>query len=62
MWLYSTSRNLNYAFAKCVFVVFEVFCVINKMVLADLGKKITTALRSLSTATVIDEEVSGYNR
>ena len=28
------------------------------MVLADLGKKITTALKSLSTATVINEEVS----
>ena len=27
------------------------------MVLADLGRKITTALRSLSTATVINEEV-----
>ena len=29
------------------------------MVLADLGRKITTALRSLSNATVINEEVSG---
>ena len=28
------------------------------MVLADLGRKITTALRSLSSATVINEEVS----
>lgn len=28
------------------------------MVLADLGRKITTALRSLSNATVINEEVS----
>ena len=28
-----------------------------KMVLADLGRKITTALRSLSNATVINEEV-----
>ena len=27
------------------------------MVLADLGRKITTALRSLSNATVINEEV-----
>ena len=27
------------------------------MVLADLGKKITSALKSLSTATVISEEV-----
>ena len=27
------------------------------MVLADLGRKITTALRSLSSATVINEEV-----
>ena len=30
------------------------------MVLADLGRKITTALRSLSNATVINEEVSKY--
>ena len=30
---------------------------ISKMVLADLGRKITTALRSLSSATVINEEV-----
>lgn len=28
------------------------------MVLADLGRKITTALRSLSNATIINEEVS----
>jgi len=28
-----------------------------KMVLADLGRKITAALRSLSSATVINEEV-----
>jgi hypothetical protein len=28
------------------------------MVLADLGRKITSALRSLSNATVINEEVS----
>ena len=28
------------------------------MVLADLGRKITTALRSLSNATVINEEVA----
>ena len=28
-----------------------------KMVLADLGRKITTALRSLGNATVINEEV-----
>ena len=28
-----------------------------KMVLADLGRKITTALRSLSNATIINEEV-----
>lgn len=27
------------------------------MVLADLGRKITTALRSLNSATVINEEV-----
>ena len=27
------------------------------MVLADLGRKITSALRSLSNATVINEEV-----
>jgi signal recognition particle subunit SRP54 len=27
------------------------------MVLADLGRKLTASLRSLSTATVIDEEV-----
>ncbi len=27
------------------------------MVLADLGRKITTALRSLSNATIINEEV-----
>jgi signal recognition particle subunit SRP54 len=31
------------------------------MVLADLGRKITTALHSLSKATIINEEViSGY--
>ena len=30
------------------------------MVLADLGRKITTALRSLSSATVINEEVNFY--
>ncbi|KAJ7373154.1 Signal recognition particle [Desmophyllum pertusum] len=29
------------------------------MVLADLGRKITTALRSLSNATIINEEVLG---
>lgn len=29
-----------------------------KMVLADLGRKITTALRSLSNATIINEDVS----
>ncbi len=28
------------------------------MVLADLGRKITSALRSLSNATVINEEVN----
>lgn len=28
------------------------------MVLADLGRKITTALHSLSKATIINEEVS----
>lgn len=28
------------------------------MVLADLGRKITDALRSLSNATIINEEVS----
>lgn len=28
------------------------------MVLADLGRKITTALQSLSRATIINEEVS----
>jgi hypothetical protein len=27
------------------------------MVLADLGRKITSAIRSLNSATVIDEEV-----
>lgn len=27
------------------------------MVLADLGRKITNAIRSLNSATVIDEEV-----
>ena len=32
------------------------------MVLADLGRKITTALRSLSTATVINEEVTFVNK
>lgn len=31
------------------------------MVLADLGRKITSALRSLSNATIINEEVSGSN-
>ena len=30
------------------------------MVLADLGRKITDALRSLSNATIINEEVLGY--
>ena len=30
------------------------------MVLADLGRKITTALRSLSNATVINEEVRAF--
>ena len=30
------------------------------MVLADLGRKITAALRSLSSATVINEEVISY--
>jgi len=30
------------------------------MVLADLGRKITAALRSLSSATVINEEVVSY--
>ena len=29
-----------------------------KMVLADLGRKITSALRSLSNATIINEEVT----
>lgn len=29
------------------------------MVLADLGRKITSALRSLSNATIINEEVTG---
>lgn len=29
------------------------------MVLADLGRKITSALRSLSNATIINEEVPG---
>ena len=28
------------------------------MVLADLGRKITNAIRSLNSATVIDEEVT----
>jgi hypothetical protein len=28
------------------------------MVLADLGRKITSALKSLSNATIINEEVS----
>ena len=32
------------------------------MVLADLGRKITTALRSLSNATIINEEVSAMGR
>lgn len=31
------------------------------MVLADLGRKITSALQSLSKATVINEEVSDTN-
>lgn len=30
------------------------------MVLADLGRKITSALRSLSNATIINEEVTFY--
>jgi len=33
---------------------------VSKMVLADLGRKITAALRSLSSATVINEEVISY--
>lgn len=32
------------------------------MVLADLGRKITTALHSLSKATIINEEVSALLR
>lgn len=32
------------------------------MVLADLGRKITSALRSLSNATVINEEVSIFSK
>lgn len=32
------------------------------MVLADLGRKITSALQSLSKATVINEEVKIYTR
>lgn len=32
------------------------------MVLADLGRKITTALHSLSKATIINEEVSARIR
>lgn len=31
------------------------------MVLADLGRKITSALRSLSNATIINEEVSNMH-
>lgn len=31
------------------------------MVLADLGRKITTALQSLSKATIINEEVRYYS-
>lgn len=31
------------------------------MVLADLGRKITTALQSLSKATIINEEVFTYH-
>lgn len=31
------------------------------MVLADLGRKITTALHSLSKATIINEEVSAVS-
>ena len=30
------------------------------MVLADLGRKINNALRSLSNATIINEEVSNF--
>ena len=33
-----------------------------KMVLADLGRKITSALRSLSNATIINEEVRTRGR
>jgi hypothetical protein len=38
----------------------ELQCAVN-MVLADLGRKITAALRSLSSATVINEEVSYFS-
>lgn len=31
------------------------------MVLADLGRKITSAIRSLNSATVINEEVNVYD-
>lgn len=31
------------------------------MVLADLGRKITSALKSLSNATIINEDVSDYH-
>ena len=33
----------------------------SKMVLADLGRKITSALNSLGKATIIDEEVQPDN-
>ena len=33
----------------------------SKMVLADLGRKITSALNSLGKATIIDEEVLADN-
>ena len=33
----------------------------SKMVLADLGRKITSALNSLGEATIIDEEVKPDN-
>ncbi|KYO37268.1 signal recognition particle subunit SRP54 isoform X1 [Alligator mississippiensis] len=42
---------------KASLIALRVFLKSAKMVLADLGRKITSALRSLSNATIINEEV-----
>ena len=45
----------NLIFSSLVFIITDRTNA--KMVLADLGRKITAALNSLSKATVIDEDV-----